>query len=254
MKRVLFGPAVLIMALAVLSPGPAAAISIAGPMTMQPSAWLQVGGDPMQSLDGWVPFQGGWFLNFTVQTSQYTVSGNVATVGDPYISYGIAFDNNSGVDLPFFFGILDPSIPINSPSTVYASYSGSGTDVDGDGFAITPLYSDMDGDGIAEIQTTLLNGSVDAGVDVGQGHTYGPGVPGHSNDLGNYSSGPKAGPAGGPWTSLGLNLGFSLTNNDIATVNGYTSLAASPVPEPASVLLIGVGLVGMALVKRRKRT
>jgi len=245
MKKILLCLTLLTLALAVLSPGPAAAFP--------PMAWLQVGSDPVQVLKNWVEYGDGWYLNFTVQSSEYTVSGNVATFEDPYLSYGVAFNNNSAKALPFKLGILDPIIPIDSPATVYASYSGSGTDVSGDGYSITPLYPDLDADGIAEIQVTLLNDAVSAGVDVGQGHTFGPGTPGHSNDLGTYSSGPMTGPLGWPWNSLGTNLWFNLSGNDIATLNGYSSVVASPVPEPASLMFLGMGLIGMGFVVRRKR-
>ena len=243
--RILISLVLLTWVFVILGSGPATA--------SPPMAWLQVGNGPMQILSNWVPFQDGWFLNFSEQTSQYTVSGNVAVRGDPYVSYGVAFNNNSGVALPFNFGILDPTIPISSPTTVYASYSGSGTDVMGDGYSIAPLYPDMDADGFAEIQVTLLNNAVDAGVDVGRGQTFGPGIPGQSNGLGNYWSGPMAGPTGGPWNSLGTNLWFNLSGGDIATLNGYSSVVATPVPEPASLILLGLGLVATAFTTRRMR-
>lgn len=254
MKSVILGPGILALTLVSLLANPAAAFTRILPhLDPAPMAWLQVGAGPVIPLLGWQQIGDAWELNFTEQATGYRVSGNVTTTfADPYISYGVAFANNSSGFLPFALGISSPIAPITNDITVYASYSGSGTDVTGDGFAITPNTPDQDGDGVPELAVNLLNEVTNMGVDVGRAYSDGPGVPGHSNNLGTYSSGPWAGPIGGPWNRLDSVLGFDLSGSqDIATINGFTSVA--PVPEPTSLLLLGSGLIGAAFVARKRR-
>jgi len=253
MKRIILGPGILALTLVSLLASPAAAQVILPHANPIPMAWLQVAAGPVIPLSGWQQVAGGWELNFTQQAANYRVSGNVTTMtAIPYISYGVAFANNSNGLIPFALGISNPFDPIALATTVYASYSGSGTDVTGNGFAITPNTPDQDGDGVPEIAVNLLNGITNMGVDVGWGFLDGPGVPGHSNNLGTYSSGPQPGPLGGPWNQLDTVLGFDLSGlQDIATINGYTSV--TPVPEPASLMLLGTGLIGAVFVARKRR-
>ncbi len=138
-------------------------------------------------------------------------------------------------------------------SYAYASYSGSGTDVTGNGFSITPNTPDQDGDGFPEIAVNTLNGDTNMGVGVGRAYSAGPGIPGQSHNLGTFSAGPQIVPiVGGPWDQLDTVLGFDLSGyQDVATINGFTSV--SPIPEPASLAFLGIGLIGTFLVTRKRR-
>ncbi len=254
MKLFILGPSILALMLLSLLPSPAVAyVQVVPHLDPVPTAWLQVAGGSVIPLTGWQEVGDAWELNFTQVGANYRVSGNVTTTfTNPYISYGVAFANNSTGLLPFALGISNPIDPITVDPIVYASYSGSGTDVTGNGFAITPNTPDQDGDGIPEIAVNMLNGDINMGVDVGRERLAGPGTPGQSIDLGNFSSGPRPGPQGGPWNQLDTVLGFDLSgNNDIATINGFTSV--SPVPESASLMFLGTGLIGTFFVARRRR-
>ena len=143
---------------------------------------------------------------------------------------------------------------------VYSSYSGSGTDVEGDGFHIIANVADSEGDndGVDELQMTWLDGFYGETMTVDVGQTFSDNneegyPPGHSDDLGAFSSGPRLGPAGFHSTQ-DLLLSFDLAGGgDIATLNGYSTIYAQPIPEPTSLVLIGLGLAGAVVVRARRK-
>ena len=235
--------AVFIAVIAVLLGMPASA--------SPPALYLQVGNDPLQEFNNWTYNNGIYSLNFNAQGTGWLVGGSVAAQADPFIAYGVSVQNFTGSDLPFTMIVVDPINPIVGPNIVYSSISGSGTDVSGDGFSIMPLAPEF-----TTLQSTWLNvGSVNAGVDIGNAFVEGPGLPGESNNFGFSAAGPLFGPEPGPWNDLDLLLGFNLSGGgDIATLNGFSSIVPVPaVPEPASALLLGVGLIGSAILMLRKR-
>jgi hypothetical protein len=218
-----------------------------------PLAWYQVGTGPVQWIDPTTRTDvlDGEFLEYTVETSDYLISANVLGKYDPYLAWGVVATNHTAAPLAFTFGFSTAIMPITGANAVYASFAGSVTDIRADGVSVLPTQPDTDLDGFPEIATNWLNGTTNAGVDVGRAYTDpAGGTPGHSNAFGpNEDS--KAGPLGN-WTTLGTTVGFKLSGGgDIATLNGFFSI--DPVPEPGTLLLLGSGLVGAALVRMRRR-
>jgi hypothetical protein len=216
-----------------------------------PWAWYRVGDDPVVLVEGTprADSSDSQFLEYTVETGNYRISANVLGKYDPYLLWGVVATNLTTAPLAFTFGFSTAIMPITTANEVIGSFSGSGTDTAADGLSVIPNQLDTDGDGLSEIATYWLNGTTNAGVDVGLPYSDGAGGRPHSHTLGPDED-VKSGPLG-TWTSLETIVGFSLSGRDNATLNGFLSI--EPVPEPRALLLLGSGLVAAALAGMRRR-
>lgn len=209
-----------------------------------PLIWWQIGSGPVNYLDEYKTDEGGnYYFEFSENGGSYELGGIFVVDPDPAVGWGLSAINHSDSPLSFTTGVLNTFLaPIdNVDSWVYASFSGSVTDLDGDGVAVTPVG--------AKIQTTTLDGTTNMGVDVGDAFSYSGGFPGNSEQIPTSEAGPLLGP-GGAWSSMELATSFTLSPRDVATLNGFASI--QPVPEPSTLLLVGFGLLGVAVWKRRK--
>lgn len=194
--------------------------------------------------------------NFAISIAAGDVNGNL----DPFINYKISVKNNTPGLKTFQQVVTAPISPtISGLNQVRASVSGGTTDATGDGVSITPAPNrNQDANNGNELQLFLLNNSnnfsasgsyINAGVDVGGAET--DGGPPNSFTYGAYAEGPIAGPLGS-WNFMQTRTRFTLTGNgDSAVINGYANITAVPEAKTYAMMLVGLGLIGFTVVRRR---
>jgi hypothetical protein len=235
-----------------------ASTSLAGALPTAPIGTLVVDGTsyPVEfTLDD---ESGLWNTSFSIDVpGQYEVSFSGVIDPDPSISYGLGVID-FGAPSTFGFSISSPIVSTASPTEVIASIAGGLIDATGNGFSLTPTLADADGDSIAEVQVASVGSPLqNMGVDVGSGVSYGSGTPGAiPGGYGSYSEPIQAGPNSGPYTSMQLTLGFTLSGGgDIAALTGHAEIAEDGgiVPEPSSVALGVIGVAALGFSKWRRR-
>ncbi len=173
-----------------------------------------------------------------------SLSGNT----DPEIVFGIGATNASGAAVTFAFTF---SLPIGSFPEPIATFAGMTTALTASSSEATQIFPTLGGGRILDSQDIRLIPSFftqDKGVDIGLGLSAAAGTfpTIFESATGSITSG------NGPYNLMVVTVAFGLLDGPTAGGGAATLTGrVTQTPEPSAMLALGVGLVGLALARRR---
>lgn len=221
---------------------------------LAPSAGLTVSGFPTLALDSVLDVQSGVYSygSATALTAATGASFSVSSLwfdaqSDPFVDYGFSIENTGATPLTVSFTVSSPYVggPYNMLTDSFSdSVTDSGNTPDGQVTIGVPA-------GITDVNQPFIDAMNADGINPGCVVT---GPKGFSSP-GCVSTSTFNNVTVSTATSgtFGIKVNFILSAGDIYTINGRTALTSSLVPEPATVGMLGAGLLGLTILGRKRR-